>query len=145
MTVHIWVLIVVFVLSIGLNYLVGENVWAKVIALLPASGALFGVLWVAFKDFIAHERAKELQDHQNFFSLGAMSHMADVVFDKHVEFCEKYLEEVHQAVVTLTRHGPTDTALEHTTKLYGLRIQYTAWLPPEIEEKLMPFEKALLH
>ncbi|MPX95057.1 MULTISPECIES: hypothetical protein [unclassified Salinivibrio] len=65
------------------------------------------------------------------------------VFDKHVEFCEKYLAEVHQTVVTLTREGPTKEALDHAGKLYTLRIEYTAWITPEIDEKLMPFEKAV--
>ncbi|MPX92090.1 hypothetical protein [Salinivibrio sp. VYel1] len=69
--------------------------------------------------------------------------MANSVFDKHVEFCEKYLAEVHQTVVTLTREGPTKEALYHAGKLYTLRIEYTAWITPEIDEKLMPFEKAV--
>lgn len=110
---------------------------------LPGVAGLGAALFQLIRDDALHQRAIALQKEQHLFNLGATSHMANCVFDKHVEFCEKYLAEVHQTVVTLTREGPTALALEHAGNLYSLRIEYTAWITPEIEQKLMPFEKAV--
>ncbi|WP_372836389.1 hypothetical protein [Pontibacterium sp.] len=44
---------------------------------------------------------------------------------------------------TLTREGPTQDALNHAGNLYQLRIDYTAWITPEIDGKLVPFEEAV--
>jgi len=63
--------------------------------------------------------------------------------NKHVEFCEEYMQEVHSTVLTLYRKGPTDLALNHAGELHKLRQKYAAWLTDEINEKLFPFEQAL--
>lgn len=115
----------------------------KGIASLPSVAALFAALFQLVRDNASHQRSLILQQEQQLFNLGATSHMANTVFDKHVEFSEKYLAEVHELVTTLTREGPTQSALEHAGKLYSLRIAYTAWITPEIEKKLMPFEHAV--
>ncbi len=115
----------------------------KGIASLPSVAALFAALFQLVRDNASHQRSLILQQEQQLFNLGATSHMANTVFDKHVEFSEKYLAEVHELVTTLTREGPTRSALEHAGKLYSLRIAYTAWITPEIEKKLMPFEHAV--
>lgn len=128
-------LIVTFFAPIGEIY--------RGIASLPCVGALVAALYQLFRDNAVHQRAIELQNEQQLFNLGATSHMANTVFDKHVSFCEKYLTEVHQTVVTLTKEGPTQNALDHAADLYNLRIKYTAWITPEIDKKLLPFEKAL--
>jgi len=115
----------------------------KGIASIPGVGGLAVALFQLVRDNAHHQRNLEMQQGQQVFNLGATSHMANTVFDKHVEFCEKYLAEVHQLVTTLTKEGPTREALEHSGKLYELRIEYTAWITPQIEEKLMPFEQAV--
>ena len=117
----------------------------KGLALVPTIGALLTALLQEYRDNKSYNRSIRQQQIQHDFDVGTTSHMANVVFDKHVDFCEKYLEEVHQAVVTLTRHGPCKEALNHANKLYTLRIQYTAWLTQDIEEKLQTFEDALRH
>ena len=60
----------------------------------PAIGSLFLALFQIFRDMAAHEKAVGLLELQNNFALGAMSHLANVAFDKHVSFCEKYAEEM---------------------------------------------------
>lgn len=109
----------------------------------PGILALFGALYQIIRDQNAHERNLELQKRQQIFNLGATSHMANVAFDKHVEFCEIYMQEVHNTVVTLYREGPTEKALEHAAELHLLRQEYSAWLTDEINEQLFPFEQAL--
>jgi hypothetical protein len=113
------------------------------IASLPAVCGLTAALFQLVRDNVAHQRNLQLQNEQQLFNLGATSHMANTVFDKHVEFSELYLKEVHQVVITLTKEGPTPKALKHAKNLYHLRITYTAWITQEIEEKLIPFEQAI--
>lgn len=129
--------------SLGVTFFAPINDVYKGIASLPGVAGLAAALFQLVRDHAAHQRNLEIQKEQQLFNLGATSHMANSVFDKHVEFCEKYLAEVHKTVVTLTREGPTKEALDHAGKLYTLRIEYTAWITPEIDQKLMPFEKAV--
>ncbi len=139
-----WLGIAIIVgVSLGVTFFAPINDLYKGIASLPGVAGLFTALFQLVRDHAAHQRNLEIQQEQQLFNLGATSHMANSVFDKHIEFCEKYLAEVHQTVVTLTREGPTKEALNHARKLYTLRIEYTAWITPEIDEKLMPFEKAV--
>ncbi|MCP5352617.1 MAG: hypothetical protein H6926_05450 [Chromatiales bacterium] len=130
-------------LSIGITFFAPISEVYKGISILPSVGALAAALFQLVRDHSAHHRKHELQNEQHLFNLGATSHMANTVFDKHVEFCEKYLSEVHKTVTTLTVHGPTQTALTHSGNLYTLRIDYTAWITPEIDRKLVPFERAV--
>ncbi|WP_323942251.1 hypothetical protein [Aeromonas caviae] len=129
--------------SLSIAFFAPINDVFKGIASLPGVAGLASALFQLIRDHAAHQRNIEIQQEQQLFNLGATSHMANSVFDKHVEFCEKYLAEVHKTVVTLTREGPTKEALEHAGNLYTLRIEYTAWITPEMDEKLIPFEKAV--
>ena len=69
--------------------------------------------------------------------------MANKAFDKHAEFCEKYMNEVHLTFGTLFKEGPTQKVLEHVLKLVNLKNQYSAWLTKETLDSLAPFETAL--
>jgi len=136
-------IIIIVIVSLGITLYAPIGEAYKGIAVLPSIGALFTALFQFIRDSYVHQKKLEIQNKQQLFNLGTTSHMANTVFDKHVEFCEKYLAEVHELVITLTREGPTQSALEHLSNLYDLRIKYTAWVTPEIEEKLMPFEQAV--
>lgn len=139
---NLWIGIsIIVVISLGIAYTAPINEFYKGMAVMPAVGGLLAALFQLIRDNLTHERKLQLQEKEQIFNLGATSHMANTVFDKHVEFCEKYLAEVHQLAITLTKEGPTKSALKHTKKLYELRIEYTAWITPAIEEKLIPFEK----
>ena len=139
-----WIGIAVIVgVSLGITFFAPISEVYKGVATLPSVGGLILALFQLIRDHSAHQRKLDLQYEQQIFNLGATSHMANTVFDKHVEFCEKYLAEVHQTVVTLTLKGPTEDTLDHAGNLYSLRIEYTAWVTPKIDEKLMPFEKAI--
>ena len=109
----------------------------------PGLLALFGALYQILKEQSAHERKIDLQKRQQIFNIGATSHMANVAFDKHVEFCDKYIKEVHTTLVTLYKEGPTELALSHAHTFNTIRQEYAAWLTDEINEKLFPFEQAL--
>ena len=137
-----WI-IVIIVVSLAVTFCAPINETFRGIAVLPSVAGLAAAIFQLLRDYSSYQRNIEIQKKQQLFNLGATSHMANTVFDKHVEFCEKYLSEVHQLVVTLTKEGPKQNALDHAGKLYDLRIEYTAWITQEIEDKLMPFETAI--
>jgi hypothetical protein len=134
---------IVVSISLGVTFFAPINDVYKGIASLPSVAGLAAALFQLVRDHAAHQRNLEIQQEQQLFNLGATSHMANSVFDKHIEFCEKYLAEVHQTVLTLTKEGPTKEVLGHAGNLSSLRVEYTAWITPDMEEKLMPFEKAI--
>ena len=113
------------------------------IAALPGVGALLLYLGQVFRDQIAHDRKVELGRRKEIFNIGATSHMANVAFDKHVKFCEKYISEIHDMSLTLFREGPTTKAIKHEQEFHKLRQQYAAWLTEEINKALLPFEYKL--
>lgn len=135
-------LVSIGIVSILVAFSVQRGSFQTLVA-LPGVGALFGVIYQLLRDEAAHHRQLELQKSQQNFVIGAASHMANVAFDKHVEFCEKYMEELHAALLTLFREGPTRLGIDHSRKLLKLREEYAAWLTPDLMESLTPFERAL--
>lgn len=115
----------------------------KGIASTPAIAALLGALFQLFRDQAEFEKKKYLQQQEQIFNLGATSHMANIAFDKHVEFCEKYMKEVHQTISTLFAHGPSEKVDLHLGNLIEIKREYAAWISDEIASQLEPFEKAL--
>ncbi len=113
---------------------------------IVATPGILGMLWILYqliRDEAAFERNKKIQNMQQTFGLGASSHMANKVFDKHVEFCEKYLAEVHRVANQLFREGPTEEAVSLGNGFYTLKLEYAAWINDEISDLLFPFEQAL--
>ncbi|MEH6470327.1 MAG: hypothetical protein V7752_03680 [Halopseudomonas sp.] len=109
----------------------------------PGAFALIGALFQLTRDHATHEKQLEIQRKQQFFTLGSASHMASIAFDKHAEFCEKYMDEVIECTNTLFKEGPTDMALNHARELNFLRDDYATWLTNEINSDLAVFEQAL--
>jgi hypothetical protein len=112
-------------------------------AAIPVIGSLCGALLQISRDRIAHERSLLVLESQNSFSMGATSHMAGVAFDKYSAFCEEYVAEMFEALMTLTREGPRQSALRHGDNLIKIRRRWAVWLTPSLENDLWPFEKAL--
>ena len=137
------VLTIVFVLSVVITLLLPVNEVARGIASFPAIGALIGALYQRFRDEALYEKERSLLRQQQIFNLGTTSHMANVAFDKHVEFCEEYMKEVHETVTTLFKEGPTKNALEHVSRFWELKRKYAAWISKDIAVKLEPFENAV--
>ena len=129
---------------------------------LSASGVLailinvIGIFWFKerLRQSISHEYAlklesfkkevqSELQKEQQIFNLGAMSHMATTVFDKHTEFSEKYLEKVMECFHFLRSSRESEKAIGFAGDLTKLRFQYAAWLTKAIDQELLVFEDKL--
>lgn len=90
---------------------------------------------------VAHET--EIEEAKNRFTVGATSHMANVLFDKHVAFCEAYATEALSAMEILFRKGPTQDIFRHEAQLLSIRKHWALWLPPELEMKLDIFQANL--
>lgn len=67
----------------------------------PVAGSLFAALYQIFRDQAAFEKQKYFELRKRVFDIGATSHMANTLFDKHVIFCEKYIEELYKTLLTL--------------------------------------------
>ncbi|WP_321528323.1 hypothetical protein [Sedimenticola selenatireducens] len=137
------ILLTVFLLSLGAAWIIPAKDVLKAVVASPGVVALLSALFQLLRDQAAHEKQLEIQNNQSKFTLGAASHMANTAFDKHVEFCEKYMAEIHASVSTLFRKGNTPEALTHAENLHELRLEYAVWLTDAINEKLQIFEKAI--
>ncbi len=97
---------------------------SRAVAAAPAFGAAFAAVFQLVRDRMAHDREVSLQATQHSFAFGATSHMANVAFDKHVAFSEKYVAEVYRSLKTLFREGPTEEALPHAWQLVEIRREW---------------------
>jgi hypothetical protein len=120
--------------------------WPNLIASFLGSAipAAAGVAMVKFLSDSVIERQKyrqssDLQETQNTFFIGATSHMATVAFDKHIDFCEAYVEEVYDALHLLNDEG-SEIGLLDTRRFSVIRERWALWLTEEIEDKLDRFE-----
>ena len=144
---HSWpvysILAIVFALSLGTAFVLPTADILRWISSAPALVALIGVVLQIFRDHAQHEKALVVQRDQQHFVLGVTSHMADVAFDRHVEFCEKYISQMQETLSTLFREGPTRKCLELAARLADIRLSFRTWLTSDIQKKILPFEEAL--
>ena len=118
--------------------------WARaLIAIIGSSGSLtvFGDL---FKARIEHAHRLDEKGAENAFTLSAASHMAQKAFDRHVEFCERYVQEVNESLMILfQKKGPTTEALNIAHSLQRIRRDFVLWETKGVALVLSRFEKAL--
>lgn len=115
----------------------------KSISALPITGALLAAIYQILRDQMNFEKEKEIQRKEHFFNLTVTSHMATVAFDKHVQFCEKYIEQMHTGLVKLFQDGPTQEALLFAVELSKIRKKFRTWLTKDIIDSVVPYEEAL--
>lgn len=115
----------------------------KGISAVPGVGALLMMLFQIWRDQLTYERQKELQRKQMIFNLSVTSHMANVAFDKHVQFCEKYIAQMHKGLIHLFREGPREDALSLASELLKIRGEFRTWMTDDITQKILPYEQAL--
>ena len=135
----------VVVISLWVTRQFSQNEWAEILTTTPIPIALMAVLYQIFRDNAAFERELIKQNENNDFILSATSHMANVAFDKHVEFAEKYLKAAQEELKKLRPVGQNgDIAQKAARRLFEVREEFGAWVTKEIREALEPFEHALL-
>jgi hypothetical protein len=137
------VLLVVFSASFIAAYLLPFNDVFKAIFASPALLALIAALFQLMRDQATYEKQLEIQAIQQKFSLGATSHMANTAFDKHIEFCEAYMEELQSTFGNLFTKGDTEEALEYAGNLFTIRELFAIWLTRDINGRLEAYEKLI--
>ncbi|MBU1369470.1 MAG: hypothetical protein KKE62_03440 [Proteobacteria bacterium] len=137
------VLSIIGSLAIVSSWVVPTTEILKGIIATPVIGALIAALYQLLRDQAAFEKQKYFDIRKRVFEIGATSHMANTAFDKHVEFCEEYMKEVHDTLSTLFREGPSKEAFNHANNSYRLRQKHAAWLTDEINSNLEPYEQVV--
>ena len=115
---------------------------------ISAAGALLGIIIQIFRDDAAFKKSQILQNENNDFILAATSHMANVAFDKHTAFAEKYLMVAEEELKKLFHTGLVaddlgNVARDAAFKLFEVRKEFGPWVTKEIREELEPFEREL--
>ena len=134
--------VAVLVASIASTFLDVSEVMKSLFA-LPALGALLTFVLKQWQDYLAQRRALDLQAAEHAHSVSVASHMAKVNFDKHAAFAEEYLSAVQDATEELFRDGPRSDTSKLAEPFRITRRKYLAWLSPQIEKELIPFEMAI--
>lgn len=142
-TKNVVIALIIFAASTLTAYLIPANEWLRFLYATPSVGVLFVVLWQLLRDFTAHERAKDLQNRSSHFVLGTSSHMANVAFDRHVEFAELYAEEAMKSLECLKLKGIHTDVLNHADQLGQIHQKYALWVTNDMASQLNPFEQAL--
>ena len=137
------VLAVVFLLSIIATWLVHASEFFKGLIAMPAIMALVAAIYQIARDQAAFEKQKYFDDRRRIFDIGATSHMANTAFDKHMIFCEEYMQEVRNTLEALFTNGPSSEAITHANNSLLLRQKYAIWLTDEINIGLEPYEKVV--
>jgi hypothetical protein len=96
-----------------------------------------------FKHELRKAHEIQMEEAKNRFTVGATSHMADVAFDKHVQFCEEYAKGVNGTLDFLFKKGPHKDVLNEANNLADIRAKGAVWLPPKVDGELFKFEGAL--
>lgn len=139
-----FLVIAVFVISILSSFFIQTNEIFKGILALPSVLSLLSVLYKIYNDNLQHKRNKDIQNKQQDFALGTASHMSEVAYDKHVLFCEEYIDRVQVGLQELYGKGPSKDTLCIGRDLVNIRQKHSTWLTIQIEASLKPFEQALI-
>jgi hypothetical protein len=134
---------VVIVISVCLVLSLPVSDSIKAYFSLPGFAGLFSLLVQGWRDQVAYERSQELQEKQHEFDLAVASHMANVVFDKQVEFCEQYSQKLYNYIPKMFQEGPSTEALSCAIDLQNIRLKFSPWISLEVVHNLTPYEEAL--
>lgn len=115
------------------------DIYRGIIA-IPGAGSLLGALFQLFRDQAKYEKDMHLQEKQNIFNLSVTSHMANVAFDKHVEFCEKYIGKMNEGIQKMFEKGPSEETFPNAVDLMAIRRQYAPWLQKDTVKELADLE-----
>ncbi len=137
---QILLLCVSFLLSINLP----ASTFIKTLVALPGILALFSFLMDIFTEKIEHFYGTIRQISLNNFATGTGAHMAAVAYDKHVQFCEEYIEAIENTFDELTQNGTSKETGLLVLPLVRIRRKYSAWLTEKLEDELIEYERVLI-
>ena len=136
------VVILVFLGGLALIFFVA-NVAAQIVGVVTATGAVFACVFTLVRDGMQRYHELYMQEQNQAFLLGAMSHMANITFDKHVEFCEEYIKKFREGIINLLIYGSNPKCLEYASDLDTIRNKHTLWINDKANQPLIQLEMAL--
>ncbi len=96
------------------------------------------------RDEAAHAKALILQRDRQGFALGVSSHMADVLFDKHVVLADEFVAEMFTRPQFLMEKLLDPEATRTQADRRGDLIRkHALWMSPEVQWKLEEFAQAV--
>lgn len=135
--------VVLLGLSISAYFIFSDNPIADTGAAVTFLTVLLTGFFSLTKDYMNRISDAENQRKHFSFSVGAASHMANTAFDKHNEFCEKYMKRVQDVAQHLFAQADTPAVLDFAWSLAKIREDYSIWLTKKIDSDLLDFERAL--
>jgi len=94
-------------------------------------------------EHVKTEFATQLKTLDQSFALGAASHMAEVTFDHHVQFCEEYANAFLERLPNLIGSGPSEKVEDISRELHKVRRKFELWITRDLATRLDKFEKAI--
>lgn len=122
--------------------------WAVILVIIVSyqltnSETLVYILWSSW--LVGLILNSILQKDLQSFTMWSSTHMANVTFDKQVDFWEEYLDLATKSVQNLWHHWPNEKSEKFANELRDLRRskKHLLWLTRDINERLEVFEKKL--
>lgn len=135
------ILLTVLLLSIGLSLVLPATASDfRALVAVPGIAAVAGGIFLLLRDELSYQRQLDRDDKSNAFHVAAQSHMAKVLFDKHVEFAEDYSSAARTLVFKLFRDGPTEGA-RNIDSLHDVRSKHALWISAGLANRLDTFER----
>lgn len=92
---------------------------------------------------LQHERFQQEREHA--LQLGAVSGIAERVFDGYADFCAEYLPKVRTVAKEMCRHAPGENGTEYSRQLRDARVKsdHYVWIPDSVDRLLINLEDAM--
>jgi len=136
-------LICLAALIVGIFLAFVSQMAVQAIGVVMSSSAIFGGMFTLIRDEMQRYHKQLMQEQNQAFSLGAMSHMANITFDKHVEFCEEYVKEFKEVMHDLSKSGVSKECYEYAGRLYKIRESHILWISDQVNNRLVYLERCL--
>ena len=137
------VLLIIAILSLTALIFADSSETMKMLTSSTFVGSLLIAIFQIIRDDKKFIEESIFQERQHTFNLAATSHMSEVVFDKHVQFSEEYVEEMNKILSILTSVG---RKVEDPTIVFALgavRVKYRLWVSKKMTEMLIDFERSI--
>jgi hypothetical protein len=130
--------------SIGAAYLLGTNDLLKGALAVPAVGAMLGILGEVVVQSVRHHFDLDLQRRAQAFDFAFSTRAAEMTFERHLIFAEKYASLVLVAFRVLQTQGTAAGPRENfADRLRCIRDEHAIMLTTEVESQLVEVEKLL--
>lgn len=103
---------------------------------------LVGAFFTLLRDASMQEHQQMMQNADHAFGV-ATSHMANVAFDRYAEFCDEYLNAVHEIAGELFREGASNKTWKAAGRLLMIQQKHAAWIDSDTRKNLGAFEQQL--